>query len=258
MSSCRAGRTPRWESLPWPAWYRYCVFQKWVYRLGAVLAGIMSILLLWSECTFSVESPKLSIFYLLLKAAGTRTFGVTVRARQHASMRQRRHAPYALTCAAARTPHSWPAPPARHAGHPAVHVHLRVQLAHAPPHLQLLLPGRPPPHRQQQLALPGRVRTGASVGMASGPISLTYRCPRRAHGAACSMLCRLTFPLCYNFLFLVDIKGTVFQSVRRARPRRARSPPRLPHPGRCLRPALSAVAPANGRRPADALFRRGV
>ena len=27
------------------------------------------------------------------------------------------------------------------------------------------------------------------------------------------MLCRLTFPLCYNFTFLVDITGTVFQSV---------------------------------------------
>jgi hypothetical protein len=28
------------------------------------------------------------------------------------------------------------------------------------------------------------------------------------------MLCRLTIPLVYNFTFLVDVQGTVFQSVR--------------------------------------------
>ena len=40
----------------------------------------------------------------------------------------------------------------------------------------------------------------------------TDRRPGPRHGH--SMLCRLTFPLCYNFTFLVDITGTVFQSVR--------------------------------------------
>ena len=66
------------------AWYWHCVFEPWAYRFLAFLAAVMSILLLWSECTFSVEEPKLSVFYLLLNAAGARTIGVMVRPRAHA------------------------------------------------------------------------------------------------------------------------------------------------------------------------------
>jgi hypothetical protein len=61
------------------AWYWYCMLAPWVYRSLAIVAAIFSVLLLWSECTFSVTSPTLSVFSLLIEAAGERTFGVMVR-----------------------------------------------------------------------------------------------------------------------------------------------------------------------------------
>ena len=67
------------------AWYWHCIFEPWVFRFAALLAGAMSLMLLWSECTFSVEQPKLSIFYLVLGVAGDRTFGVMVRTKGNAT-----------------------------------------------------------------------------------------------------------------------------------------------------------------------------
>ncbi|TGZ72535.1 hypothetical protein CRM22_002027 [Opisthorchis felineus] len=49
-------------------WYWYCYLRLWLLRVLALLLALTSLLMVWSECTFSVRSPTLSLVAGLLNA----------------------------------------------------------------------------------------------------------------------------------------------------------------------------------------------
>lgn len=51
-----------------------------LYRILAILFSVISVFIIWSELTFNVKSPTLSIVSWALKACGTNYAAVEVRA----------------------------------------------------------------------------------------------------------------------------------------------------------------------------------
>ncbi|KAF6778543.1 hypothetical protein AHF37_01774 [Paragonimus kellicotti] len=49
-------------------WYWRCYLRMWLLRVLAVVLSLFSLIMVWSECTFSVRTPTLSLVALLLKA----------------------------------------------------------------------------------------------------------------------------------------------------------------------------------------------
>lgn len=48
--------------------YWYCYVRLWLFRLLAIVLALTSLLMVWSECTFFVRSPTLSLVAGLVKA----------------------------------------------------------------------------------------------------------------------------------------------------------------------------------------------
>lgn len=55
--------------LPLPEWYWECVFRQSFYRFLAVVLCLLSVSVVWSECTFFSTHPVLSLFALFVQAA---------------------------------------------------------------------------------------------------------------------------------------------------------------------------------------------
>lgn len=49
-----------------PEWYWECVFRQVFYKLLAVLLGLLSAAVVWSECTFFSTQPVLSLFAVFI------------------------------------------------------------------------------------------------------------------------------------------------------------------------------------------------
>ncbi|CAB0016956.1 unnamed protein product [Nesidiocoris tenuis] len=50
-------------------WYWRCMMQDYIYRAGAVICGLLSAMVVWSELTFFNKSPVLSLFAVFLNLA---------------------------------------------------------------------------------------------------------------------------------------------------------------------------------------------
>ncbi|KAF6206204.1 hypothetical protein GE061_017433 [Apolygus lucorum] len=51
-------------------WYWRCFAQDYIYQAGAILCGILSAMVVWSEVTFFNRDPVLSLFALFIEGAG--------------------------------------------------------------------------------------------------------------------------------------------------------------------------------------------
>lgn len=54
---------------PFLEWYWKCLISPWCWKCIAVITGIMSVAIVWSEVTFFSVSPPLSIFAVIVNAA---------------------------------------------------------------------------------------------------------------------------------------------------------------------------------------------
>lgn len=52
-----------------PEWYWECVFRQIFYRFMAVVLCLLSVAVVWSECTFFSTHPVLSLFAVFVEAA---------------------------------------------------------------------------------------------------------------------------------------------------------------------------------------------
>lgn len=50
-------------------WYTRCVIVPYSLKISSVVAGLMSVMLTWSEITFSCNSPTLSLFAIFIQSA---------------------------------------------------------------------------------------------------------------------------------------------------------------------------------------------
>ena len=66
-----AGPTPLWRRIYSPSleWYFRCVIQPRMLQAAAGVAVIMSVFVIWSEVTFFIKSPPLSMFAIFISAA---------------------------------------------------------------------------------------------------------------------------------------------------------------------------------------------
>lgn len=55
--------------LPLPEWYWECVFRQSFYKCLAVVLCLLSVSVVWSECTFFSTHPVLSLFAVFVQAA---------------------------------------------------------------------------------------------------------------------------------------------------------------------------------------------
>ncbi|MCJ8750179.1 hypothetical protein PDJAM_G00259540 [Pangasius djambal] len=54
---------------PAAEWYWECVLRRWCYRVLAVVLCVLSVLVVWSECTFFSTQPVLSVFAIFIQIA---------------------------------------------------------------------------------------------------------------------------------------------------------------------------------------------
>ena len=50
-------------------WYTRCLIVPYSLKISSVVAGLMSVMLTWSEITFSCNSPTLSLFAIFIQSA---------------------------------------------------------------------------------------------------------------------------------------------------------------------------------------------
>ncbi|CAB1319296.1 unnamed protein product [Coregonus sp. 'balchen'] len=50
-------------------WYWECVLRQWCYRLLSLLLSLLSVAVVWSECTFFSTQPVLSLFAVFIQLA---------------------------------------------------------------------------------------------------------------------------------------------------------------------------------------------
>ncbi|XP_028658296.1 G-protein coupled receptor-associated protein LMBRD2B [Erpetoichthys calabaricus] len=59
----------RYIYTPTVEWYWECLLKQWCYRILAVLLSLLSVAVVWSECTFFSTHPVLSLFAVLIQVA---------------------------------------------------------------------------------------------------------------------------------------------------------------------------------------------
>ncbi|KAG2466137.1 LMBD2 protein, partial [Polypterus senegalus] len=59
----------RYIYTPTLEWYWECLLKQWCYRILAVLLSLLSVAVVWSECTFFSTHPVLSLFAVLIQVA---------------------------------------------------------------------------------------------------------------------------------------------------------------------------------------------
>ncbi|KAI4887818.1 hypothetical protein NFI96_005377 [Prochilodus magdalenae] len=68
-SSQPSGWFSRYVYTPTAEWYWECVLRRWCYRVLAVGLCVMSVAVVWSECTFFSTQPVLSLFAIFIQLA---------------------------------------------------------------------------------------------------------------------------------------------------------------------------------------------
>lgn len=72
--------------LPLPEWYWECVFRQSFYRFMAVVLCLLSVAVVWSECTFFSTHPVLSLFAVFVEAAEKRHNYICIEVRVFAKV----------------------------------------------------------------------------------------------------------------------------------------------------------------------------
>uniref|UniRef100_A0A4W5PWI0 LMBR1 domain containing 2a n=1 Tax=Hucho hucho TaxID=62062 RepID=A0A4W5PWI0_9TELE len=75
VHSSLSSQPPSWLGkylyTPTIEWYWECVLRQWCYRLLALLLSLLSVAVVWSECTFFSTHPVLSLFAIFIQLAET-------------------------------------------------------------------------------------------------------------------------------------------------------------------------------------------
>uniref|UniRef100_A0A8C8CWA4 Uncharacterized protein n=1 Tax=Oncorhynchus tshawytscha TaxID=74940 RepID=A0A8C8CWA4_ONCTS len=69
LSSQPPGWLGKYLYTPTIEWYWECVLRQWCYRLLALLLSLLSVAVVWSECTFFSTHPVLSLFAIFIQLA---------------------------------------------------------------------------------------------------------------------------------------------------------------------------------------------
>jgi len=54
---------------PWTEWYWHCFLSNWLLKLLATVTAIMSLFVIWSEATFFITTPAISLFSVFISKA---------------------------------------------------------------------------------------------------------------------------------------------------------------------------------------------
>ena len=66
-----SGKAPFWLPHPKIEWYWKCLLEPLLFRAFALIAAVMSVFVIWSEATFFIVHPPLSLFAVFVDAAKT-------------------------------------------------------------------------------------------------------------------------------------------------------------------------------------------
>ncbi|XP_036835253.1 G-protein coupled receptor-associated protein LMBRD2a isoform X3 [Oncorhynchus mykiss] len=69
LSSQPPGWLGKYLYTPTIEWYWECVLRQWCYRMLALLLSLLSVAVVWSECTFFSTHPVLSLFAIFIQLA---------------------------------------------------------------------------------------------------------------------------------------------------------------------------------------------